>query len=171
MNSEKIKVIRNWSTLNNLKLTQKFLEFCNFYKCFIYHFLNLAKFFSKLIKKKQSFEWIFKYQDSFESFKDALFKTPVLAHFNLNKKTVLETNTSQYITDNVLSQYSDDGSLCSVIFYNKNMLPTKCNYHIYDKELLIIIKYLKNWRSELEMTYNSFEVLTDNQALKHFKTV
>ena len=51
------------------------------------------------------------------------------------------------------------------------MLPAECNYHIYDKELLIIIKCLKNWKSELEIICDFFEILTDNQALKHFKTV
>ena len=71
----------------------------------------------------------------------------------------------------VLSQYSDDGSLCSVAFYNKNMLSAECNYHIYNKELLIIIKCLKNWRFKLKITCDSFKVLTDNQALKYFKTV
>ena len=100
-----------------------------------------------------------------------LFKASVLAHFNLDKKTILETDTFQYIMSGVLSQYSDDGSLHLVAFYNKNMLPTECNYHIYDKELLIITKCLKNWRSELEMTHNPFKVLTDNQTLKYFKTI
>ena len=73
-----------------------------------------------------------------------LFKAPVLAHFDPDKKTVLETDASQYVMGGVLSQYSDDGSLCPVAFYSKNMLPAECNYHIYDKELLIIIKCLKN---------------------------
>ena len=50
------------------------------------------------------------------------------------------------------------------------MLLTECNYHIYDKKLLIIIKCLKNWRSEFEMTCDSFKILTDNQVLEHFKT-
>ena len=100
-----------------------------------------------------------------------LFKAPVWAHFDPNRKTVLETNASQYVMGGVLSQYDDDGSLCPVTFYNKNMLPTECNYHIYNKELLIIIKCLKNWRSELKMICDPFKVLTDNQALKHFKTV
>ena len=99
-----------------------------------------------------------------------LFKTSVLAHFDPDRKTVLETDTFQYITGGVLSQYSDDGSLHSVIFYNKNMLSIECNYHIYNKKLLAIIKCLKNLKSELEMICDFFEVLTDNQALKHFKT-
>ena len=147
------------------------MRFCNFYRHFIYHFFNFAKSLSKLIKNDQLFEWIFKCQDSFKSLKNALFKASVLAYFDPDRKTVLKINVSQYITGNVLFQYSDDDSFHSVVFYNKNMLLTKCNYHIYDKELLIIIKCLKNWKFEFKMTYDSFKVLTDNQALKHFKTV
>ena len=107
----------------------------------------------------------------FESLKNALFKVSVLTHFDLNKKIILKTDISQYITGGILSQYDDNDSLHPVAFYSKNMLLIKCNYHIYNKELWIIIKYLKNWRPELEMTHNSFKVLTDNQILKHFKTV
>ena len=162
MNSEKIKVIKNWLTSNNLKLTQNFLEFCNFYRCFIYHFFNFAKPFSRLIKKNQLFKWIFKCQDLFENLKDVLFKASVLAHFDPDKKTILETDTSQYITDDVLSQYNNNDSLHLITFYSKNMLPAECNYHIYDKELLIIIKCLKNWRSELKMIHDSFKVLINN---------
>ena len=51
------------------------------------------------------------------------------------------------------------------------MLSVEYNYYIYDKKLLIIIKCLKNWRFEFKMICNFFEVLTDNQTLKHFKIV
>ena len=147
------------------------MKFCNFYKCFIYHFFNFTKPFSKFIKKNQFFKWNSECQDFFKSLKNALFKAFILAHFNPDRKTVLETDVSQYIMSGVLFQYNDDGSLCSVVFYNKNMLSIKCNYHIYDKKLLIIIKYLKNWRSEFEMICDLFKVLTDNQTLKYFKIV
>ena len=80
----------------------------------------------------------------FESLKDVLFKAPVLAHFDPDKKTVLEIDVSQYVTGSVLSQYDDNNNLHPVVFYSKNMLPAEYNYHIYDKELLIIIKCLKN---------------------------
>ena len=100
-----------------------------------------------------------------------LFKTSVLAHFDPNRKTVLETDASQYIMSGVLFQCDDDGSFHPVAFYSKNMLPAECNYHIYDKKLLTIIKCLKNWRFKLEMICDLFEVLTDNQILKHFKTI
>ena len=56
VNSEKIEAIKNWPTSNNLKSTQSFLRFCNFYRHFIYCFSNLAKLLNKLIKKDQPFE-------------------------------------------------------------------------------------------------------------------
>ena len=80
----------------------------------------------------------------FENFKNALFKASVLIHFDPDRKIILKINVSQYIMSDILSQYNDNDNLYSVTFYNKNMLLIKCNYHIYDKELLIIIKCLKN---------------------------
>ncbi len=68
----------------------------------------------------------------------------VLKHFNLTKEVILETNFSNYVNDEVLSQYNDENILHSVIFYSKNMILAECNYKIYDKELLIIIRCLKH---------------------------
>ena len=31
-----------------------------------------------------------------------------------------------------------------MIFYNKNLTLIECNYQIYDKKLLVIIRYLKH---------------------------
>ena len=80
----------------------------------------------------------------FESLKNVLFKISVLAHFDFDRKIILETDAFQYITDGVLFQYNNNDSLCPVAFYSKNILLIKYNYHIYDKKLLIIIKCLKN---------------------------
>ena len=53
-------------------------------------------------------------------------------------------------------------------FYNKNMISTKCNYEIYNKKLLIIIKCLKYWRSKLKTTNISIKIFIDRKSLKHF---
>lgn len=42
------------------------------------------------------------------------------------------------------------------------MIPAKCNYEIYDKELLAIIKAFENWRPELEGTAVPITILTNN---------
>ena len=48
-------------------------------------------------------------------------------------------NTSDLITDEILSQYNEKGVLHSVTFYNKSIIPVECNYYIYNKELIVII--------------------------------
>jgi len=68
----------------------------------------------------------------------------ILKHFDSIKEAILKTNFSNYVNDEVLSQYDDEDILHSVIFYSKNMISAECNYEIYDKELLTIIQCLKH---------------------------
>ncbi|KAM4067837.1 transposon Tf2-1 polyprotein [Hirsutella rhossiliensis] len=49
-------------------------------------------------------------------------------------------------------------------------LVPECNYEIYDKELLAIIKALEEWRPELQGTQEPFEVITDHKNLEYFTT-
>jgi len=63
----------------------------------------------------------------------------VLKHFNSIREVILKMNFSNYVNDEVLSQYDDEDILHSMIFYSKNMISAKCNYEIYNKELLTII--------------------------------
>ena len=48
------------------------------------------------------------------------------------------------------------------------MVPAECNYEIYDKELLTIIRCLEHWRPELKATELPIEIFTDHKALEHF---
>jgi hypothetical protein len=43
----------------------------------------------------------------------------------------------------VLSQYNEEGTLRPIAFFLKKHSAVKCNYEIYNKELLAIIRYLK----------------------------
>jgi len=68
----------------------------------------------------------------------------ILRHFDQNKKTILETDSFNYVNDNILSQYDDEETLHSIIYYSKNLSFTECNYKIYDKKLLTIICVFKH---------------------------
>lgn len=48
------------------------------------------------------------------------------------------------------------------------MIVAKCNYHIYNKELLVIICLFEFVQSELEYTKLLIQILTNYQALKIF---
>jgi hypothetical protein len=93
---------------------------------------------------------------------------PVLKYFDRIKKAILEIDSSDYVNGSVLSQYKNDGILYLVAFYSKNMVSAECNYEIYDKELLAIIRYLKHWKPELESTYILIKVFTDHRNLEYF---
>ncbi len=91
-----------------------------------------------------------------------------MRHFNLNCQAILETDTFNLVTGEILSQYDNEKILHSVAFYNKSIIPAECNYHIYNEELLVIICCFKHWRPELEHTDLLIQVFTDHQALKTF---
>jgi hypothetical protein len=48
----------------------------------------------------------------------------------------------------VFSQKGTDDILRSIIFIFRKIFPQKCNYEIYDKEFLIIVKAFEEWKSE-----------------------
>ena len=70
--------------------------------------------------------------------------------FNLNKLLTVESDSSDCVTEEVLSQSDSQRVLHSVIYFFTCMLSAECNYDIYNKKLLIIIHTFKEWRSELE---------------------
>ncbi len=68
----------------------------------------------------------------------------ILRHFDQNRETILEINSFNYINDNILSQYDDEETLHSMIYYSKNLSLAECNYEIYDKKLLTIIQVFEH---------------------------
>ncbi|SLM35176.1 t18348probable pol truncated-rice blast fungus magnaporthe gypsy retrotransposon [Lasallia pustulata] len=150
---KKVQVVVDWSTPTNLKQVQAFIGFCNFYRRFIKGFSKIVGPMLKLIQKGVIFQWTDTCQKSFEL---------------LKQQTILETDPSDHVNAGVLSQYDDDKVLHPVAFYSKNMVPAECNYEIYDKELLAIIRCLEHWRPELEATELPVEIFTDHKALEHF---
>jgi hypothetical protein len=46
----------------------------------------------------------------------------------------------------------------------------ECNYLIYDKELLVIVRVFEEYRAELEGLANPTQVYSDYKALEYFMT-
>ncbi len=144
MNSVKVKVIINWITLINLKKVQSFVRFVNFYRHFIKNFSKLVKSFTQLTRKDMSFVWNEVCVQAFDDLKKQVSSISILRHFDSKRQTILEIDASDYVKDEILSQYDDEKVLHSIVFYNKSMILAECNYHIYDKKLLIIIQCFKH---------------------------
>jgi hypothetical protein len=83
---------------------------------------------------------------------------------------IIETDVSDYVSAGVLSQRDGEGVLHPVAYYSKKHLPAGCNYDIYDKELMVIIKALEEWRPEYEGTAYPLQLITDHKNLEYFMT-
>ena len=168
MDPHKVEAVVNWRTPSNLKEVQGFVGFANFYRRFIKDFSKLVKPLVALTRKDTPFLWSPECSQAFESVKQQVTAAPVLRHFDPKRQAILETDASDYVTGGVLSQFDDDHILHPVAFYSRSMVPAECNYHIYDKELLAIIRCFEHWRPELEGTDLPIQIFTDHQALKTF---
>ncbi len=152
MNLSKVTVIVSWITSTNLKEIQNFVKFVNFYRHFIKNFSKLVKSFIQLTRKNTSFVWNKICVQVFDNLKKQVSSISVLRHFDLKQQAILKINASNYVKDEILSQYDDEKVLHLMIFYSKSMILAEINYHIYDKKLLVIIQCFKHWRLELKCT-------------------
>ena len=168
MNSAKVSIIVKWLILMNIKDVQSFLNFVNFYWRFIYGYSKLASSLTHLIKKDVSFEWITECQSAFNALKKAFMSDVILRHYNLNLKIVVKTDASDYVSEGILSQYDKNDVLHLIAYFFKKHNSVKCNYEIYDKELMAIICTFEEWHSELKGSTYSINVITDHKNLEYF---
>ena len=81
---------------------------------------------------------------------------------------MVKTDVSNYVTAGIFFQYDDNGQLKPVVYFFCKMNPAECNYEIYDKKFLAIIKAFEMWKSELENTEDPVQVITDHKNLEYF---
>ena len=168
MDSAKVSTIVKWLTLVNIKDVQSFLGFANFYRRFIYGYSKLASPLTHLIKKDVPFEWITECQSAFNALKKVFMSDVILRHYNPDLKIVVKTDTSDYVSEGILSQYDKNDVLHPIAYFFKKHNSVKCNYEIYDKELMVIVHTCEEWCSELEGFTYPIDVITDHKNLEYF---
>ncbi|OAQ59084.1 retrovirus polyprotein [Purpureocillium lilacinum] len=164
---EKVRAIQEWEAPRSARAVRSFLGFANYYRQFIPKFSNIASPLTALTKKDAAFAWSNECQAAFDELKARFISAPVLAQWDPDRETVVETDSSGYVTGGALSQKGDDGLMRPVAFFSKKCAPAECNYPIHDKELLAIIRCLEHSDAELR-SVESFTVLTDHLNLRYF---
>ena len=139
MNSAKVTAIANWEFSTCVKNVQSFLGFANFYWRFIKRFSQLASPLTALTQKDIKFDWSSAAEQAFQALKAAFTSALILVMFDLNKLSTVESDSSDCVTEGVLSQSDSQRVLHSVIYFSTCMSPAECNYDIYNKKLLAII--------------------------------
>jgi hypothetical protein len=96
--------------------------------------------------------------------------TPILRHYDPERRALLETDASDFAIAGVLSQIFEDGRIDPIGFASRKSNPAKLNYDVYNKEMLAVVYCFKFWRQFLEGAELKTRVLSDHQNLTYFKT-
>jgi len=151
MDPVKVAEVQEWPTPKNKTDIQAFLGFVNFYRRFVRDFSAKAQPLFDLTCSEQVWTWGGKEQMAFKDLKTAVTTAPVLASPQELDPFRIEADSSDFATGAVLSQQSTtDGKWHPVAFYSKSLSSMEWNYEIHDKEMLVIIRALEEWRHFLE---------------------
>jgi hypothetical protein len=140
MSDEKSEAIRNWPTSQNIKKVQAFLGFANFYRWFIEGFNRVCKPLTDLFRNDSKFHWNEASDRALELLNERFSSAPILAHFDPDVPTKVETDASNFAKSGILSQLSPvDNKWHPVAFYSQKMSEAELNYDVDDKELGAIV--------------------------------
>ena len=181
MDPSKIKVVKTWPTPTNLTEIWAFLVFTSYYRYFIKGYSAIARPLLNLTKKGAVWHWGQLEQSTFKTLWQRVCDEPVLQQPNFNKQFYLQTDTSAYRLEAVLSQEggtshshhqtpSTKPVLHPVAYYSAIFTPTERNYDIYERELLAVMKSLSHWRPYLGWTKEPFIIWTNHANLQYWKS-
>ena len=170
MDPIKVQAIQEWSAPKCPRDVLSFLGFANFYRRFVGGFSKIAGPLTELTKKDTPWDWTPRCQEAFDKLKKAFMEGPVLGHFNPDKECLIECDASDRMIGGVFSQRDANDVWRPVAYFSQKMIPAECNYEIYDKELLAIVRAFEEWRPELEGSKYPVQVLSDHKNLEYFKT-
>ena len=145
-------VISDCRVAADTKKIKAFKEFptpvglASYYRRFICNFSKVANPLFALTKGV-AYEWTKQCQDVFESLKDLLTTSPILAFPNFSKGFLLATDASGIGLGAVLSQVQEDGSIRPIAYVSHTLQKHECNYGATELEVLGVVWTVKYFRS------------------------
>ena len=114
-----------------------------------------------LTSLKQMFQWGVKQQKAFDTLKEKISTTPILALPDLKRPFEIQTDASDYAMGAVLTQHGKP-----ICYHSETLNPAVVNYPTYDKELYALVQSVKKWKHYL-MGKETL-IHTDHQPLQYF---
>ena len=130
---------------------------------------NLTRPLNDLLRKDERFEWTPEWQDAFDTLKQCFTKSPVLLMPDSSKPFVLEMDASLFASRAILQQQDNNGNWHPCAYLSKSFNDMECNYNIWDRELLAVIRALTEWRHYLQGSLHTVTLLSNHQNLAYFR--
>ena len=134
IDERKVEAIRQMQAPSDKKGLQSFLGMVNYLKRYSVHLTRLSEPLQPLIRESAEWSWNSSQQKAFDSTKDELTETPVLAYFNPKAEHVVQTDASMKGLGAVLLQEGRP-----VIYVSRTLTPAEERYSNIERELLGLV--------------------------------
>nr|KYP59382.1 Retrovirus-related Pol polyprotein from transposon 17.6 [Cajanus cajan] len=159
---EKIKAIQDWAAPKSVGEVRNFHGLASFYKRFVKDFSTLANPFNELVKKDIPFIWGEAQEKAFQTLKEQLTNTTILALPNFAQTFEQECDASDFGISVVLLQRG-----YPIAYFSEKLHGATLNYPTYDKELYALIRALQVW--EHYLVTKEFIIHTDHESFKYIR--
>jgi hypothetical protein len=154
---DKVQAVLQWPLPTTVTELRGFLGLTGYYRKFVQHYSIIAKPLTNLLKKK-SFAWTADSEKAFNTLKQALVNTPVLALPDFSLPFCLETDACATGIGAILSQQGHP-----IAFLGKALCDKNQKLSIYEKEFLAIMLAVTRWRPYLQN--GPFVIKTGHKSL------
>jgi hypothetical protein len=181
---KKIEKVKNYPKPVNITELKGFLGLASYYRRFIKDFSKIAKPLNDLmknveyrkgVKQKEQNKVIFlkekwkeDQQKSFDTLKEKLCTTPILAYPDFDKPFTLFTDASGYALGAVLTQINDDKREHVIYYASKSLTTAEQKYSATELECYAVVWAVEKFHHYLEG--RKFTIVTDHYALKWLQT-
>lgn len=162
-NDDKVSAITNAPAPKDVASLQSFMGLVTFYSRFIPNFSSVTQPLRQLLAKNVPWAWTTECDKVFRQVKDLLVAAPILAHFDVSKKVIVECDASPYGLGACLLQESEDGSRRPVCFVSRSLASAEAHYSQIEREALSIVFAVK--RLHMYLYGRTFTLRTDHKPL------
>ena len=161
-NPHNIAKIKQWPKPSNVTEVRRILGMGNYYRRFVKDYAKLVSPLTHLTKKGVNFAWTPTCEEAFETLKQTLIGSNIMAYPCETGQYILDTDASDSQIAGILSQIQD-GQERVISYGSRTLGNAEKNYCITDKELLAIRHFVEYYRQYL--LGRTFVVRSDHQAL------
>ena len=143
-NPAKLDAIAQFPTPTTVKQVRSYTALCSFFRKFAKGFATLAAPLNALTRKGVHFKWEAEHAQAFESLKDALVNSSLLAYpdFQSPEPFIIATDASDVGLGGWISQ-EQGGKRRPIAFYSRTFTTAEKNYSTIEKEALAIVTCIK----------------------------
>ena len=163
---KKVEAIHNMAAPKSRKQVRSFLGLVNYYRDIVVRRSDLSAPLTKLTSNKVPFKWTNVEEEAFHKLKLAISKETMLNYPNFSKVFEIHTDASDKQLGAVIAQEGKP-----IAFYSRRLTSAQEKYTTTERELLVIVETLKEFRNIL--LGQKITVHTDHQNLtyKNFKAL